>query len=200
MSSGVVLIFRDITERRQAERLIESAREYAESIVTTVREPLLVLDAELHVRSANRSFYETFQGRTRRDRRPIHLRPRGWAVGHPGVKDAARGIIATEHLVRRFRGGTRFRAYRPEDDAPQRSPLSPGGRYELILLAIEDITDRKRMETALKEADRRKDEFIAILAHELRNPLSTIGMAAQLLRNPDSEEDREWASGSSAIR
>ena len=58
---GVVMIFRDITERRQSEHLIESAREYAESIVNTVREPLLVLNADLHVRSANRSFYETFR-------------------------------------------------------------------------------------------------------------------------------------------
>jgi PAS domain S-box-containing protein len=58
---GVVLIFRDITERRQAERAVESAREYAESIVTTVREPLLILDSQLHVRSANRSFYDAFR-------------------------------------------------------------------------------------------------------------------------------------------
>ena len=50
---GVVLIFRDITERRRGELLIEAAREYAESIVTTVRQPLIILDAELHVRSAN---------------------------------------------------------------------------------------------------------------------------------------------------
>ena len=57
----MVLIFRDITERRQSERLIESAKEYAESIVTTMREPLLVLDNKLHILSANRSFYATFQ-------------------------------------------------------------------------------------------------------------------------------------------
>ena len=55
--------FRDRSERRQAERLIEWAREYAESIVATVREPLIILDSELHVRSANRSFYETFKVR-----------------------------------------------------------------------------------------------------------------------------------------
>jgi PAS domain S-box-containing protein len=58
---GVVLIFRDITERRNAERRIDEARVYAESIVTTVREPLLILDARLCVRSANRSFYKTFK-------------------------------------------------------------------------------------------------------------------------------------------
>ncbi|HEV3168323.1 MAG TPA: histidine kinase dimerization/phospho-acceptor domain-containing protein, partial [Isosphaeraceae bacterium] len=45
-----------------------------------------------------------------------------------------------------------------------------------------DITDRKRNEDALREADRRKDEFLAILAHELRNPLAPIRNALQLLR------------------
>jgi PAS domain S-box-containing protein len=48
-----------------------------------------------------------------------------------------------------------------------------------------DITDRKRAEQALKDADRRKDEFLATLAHELRNPLAPISNAVQLLRRPD---------------
>ena len=83
---------------------------------------------------------------------------------HPGLENAARGNTATAHLVRRFRGGTRFRPYRPEDDAPQRSLLPPEGRCESILLAVEDITDRKRTERALKEAERQKDEINAQLA------------------------------------
>jgi len=45
-----------------------------------------------------------------------------------------------------------------------------------------DITDRKRAEEALREADRRKDEFIALLAHELRNPLAPIRNGLQVLR------------------
>ncbi|WP_176442582.1 ATP-binding protein [Noviherbaspirillum humi] len=53
---------------------------------------------------------------------------------------------------------------------------------EQILIAIvRDVTERKRAETALREADRRKDEFLAMLAHELRNPLAPISMAARLL-------------------
>jgi PAS domain S-box-containing protein len=48
-----------------------------------------------------------------------------------------------------------------------------------------DITDRKRAEQALKDADRRKDVFIATLAHELRNPLAPISNAVQLLRRVD---------------
>ncbi len=58
---GVVLIFREITERRKAELAIDSAREYAESIVATVREPLLILDSQLRVRSANQAFYHLFR-------------------------------------------------------------------------------------------------------------------------------------------
>jgi PAS domain S-box-containing protein len=47
----------------------------------------------------------------------------------------------------------------------------------------------------LKEAGRRKDEFLAMLAHELRNPLSAIGNAASLLQLPEiDDEDREWAT------
>ncbi len=44
-----------------------------------------------------------------------------------------------------------------------------------------DITERKKMEVALREADRRKDEFLATLAHELRNPLAPISNAVELL-------------------
>ncbi|WP_326542436.1 PAS domain-containing protein [Pseudorhodoferax sp.] len=53
-----------------------------------------------------------------------------------------------------------------------------------------DITDRKQAETALWEANRRKDEFLATLAHELRNPLAPIRSAAQLLRRGPPDEAR----------
>ena len=46
----------------------------------------------------------------------------------------------------------------------------------------------------LREADARKDEFLAMLAHELRNPLAAVANAAVLLKSPDWEE-RDWASG-----
>ncbi len=52
-----------------------------------------------------------------------------------------------------------------------------------------DITERKRAEEALREADRRKDEFIATLAHELRNPLAPIGSGLEIIRL--SNDNRE---------
>jgi signal transduction histidine kinase len=71
----------------------------------------------------------------------------------------------------------------------------PDGRFELILLAIEDVTARRETEKALAEAERRKDEFIAVLAHELRNPLSAISSAAHLVQATDAEEQRSWGLG-----
>jgi signal transduction histidine kinase/CheY-like chemotaxis protein len=59
---------------------------------------------------------------------------------------------------------------------------------------IHDITERKRPEEALREADRRKDEFLAMLAHELRNPLAPIRNSVQLLKEQDTAANPmlEW--------
>jgi|GEM_PF-563980 len=53
-----------------------------------------------------------------------------------------------------------------------------------------DIHDHKRTETALRDADRRKDEFLAMLAHELRNPLAPISAASDLLSFARHDESR----------
>lgn len=59
---------------------------------------------------------------------------------------------------------------------------SSSGKVRGFVAAITDVTDRRRLEEQLREADRRKDEFLALLAHELRNPLAPIRYAAGLLR------------------
>jgi|CXWL01.1.fsa_nt_gi PAS domain S-box-containing protein len=56
------------------------------------------------------------------------------------------------------------------------------------LFTAVDITDRKRLEEDLREADRKKDNFIATLAHELRNPLAPIRNATAVLRQPGKTE------------
>jgi len=60
--------------------------------------------------------------------------------------------------------------------------LGPDGRSTVVHAVAVDVTERKRAEEALRLADRRKDEFLAMLAHELRNPLAPIGSAADMLR------------------
>lgn len=65
----------------------------------------------------------------------------------------------------------------------------PAGKDELAVL-FRDITERKATEKNLKDADRRKDEFLAMLAHELRNPLAPIGAAAELLQMAKLDDER----------
>ena len=58
---------------------------------------------------------------------------------------------------------------------------------------VEDITTRKVTEARLIDADRRKDEFLAMLAHELRNPLAAISSAVTVARTPQLERERDWS-------
>lgn len=63
-----------------------------------------------------------------------------------------------------------------------------------------DISERVRAEESLRQADKRKDEFLAMLAHELRNPLAPISTAAQLLKMPNLDMARVRNTGDIIIR
>jgi PAS domain S-box-containing protein len=69
-----------------------------------------------------------------------------------------------------------------------------GGKPLRLVGTILDITERKQLEQSLREADRRKDEFLATLSHELRNPLSPIRNALQILKSkPPTDPQTHWA-------
>lgn len=68
------------------------------------------------------------------------------------------------------------------------APLERNGAVVGAVMEFRDITEQDRAEAALKEADRRKDEFLAMLGHELRNPLAPIRNAIYLLRQPNAPE------------
>jgi PAS domain-containing protein len=86
----LVLAMEDVTERRRAERLLAEIEAYAQSIVDTVREPLLMLDTTLRVRSANRAFYQTFQVLLKKPRTALFT---NWAT--------ASGIFPPSEAARR---------------------------------------------------------------------------------------------------
>jgi PAS domain S-box-containing protein len=101
---------------------------------------------------------------------------------------------------------TEYRILRANDGqerwiVAQGLPITENGRAVRMVGVITDITDRRLAETrlraseaALREADQRKDEFLATLAHELRNPLAPIRNAAQMLTLPNmNEEQLSWA-------
>jgi PAS domain S-box-containing protein len=64
--------------------------------------------------------------------------------------------------------------------------LDPQGRPERYVAIRSDITERKHIEEQMRQSEARKDEFLAILSHELRNPLAAIRTAASVLRRDES--------------
>ena len=121
----------------------------------------------------------------------------GWApedmIGRPYADrfpEPVRGWIAGE-MRSRVENGTdwsgEYEDYRKDGSRvwidARVSPLrDAGGRPIGVLGLSHDISERKRAEDALKDADRRKDEFLALLAHELRNPLAPIRNGLQVVR------------------
>ena len=72
--------------------------------------------------------------------------------------------------------------------------LDDAGRLSGVFVQGHDVTDRKQAEDALRAADRRKDEFLATLAHELRNPLAPIRHAARISKTPSATDAQlKWS-------
>jgi PAS domain S-box-containing protein len=96
-------------------------------------------------------------------------------------------IVATKKPVRgevAFTGTTGHRDY----DYLMVPVLGTDGEVVAVAGTTRDITDRKQMEESLRASDRRKDEFIAMLAHELRNPVAPIRNAGELLSRLATDE------------
>jgi PAS domain S-box-containing protein len=96
---------------------------------------------------------------------------------------------AIEHGV--WRGETALRSSNGKEIRVSQLILShrdPAGKVDYLSTVARDITEQKQLEQALRDADRRKDEFIATLAHELRNPLTLIGNVVELLQRPGASE------------
>jgi PAS domain S-box-containing protein len=72
--------------------------------------------------------------------------------------------------------------------------VNENGEVLGALALFSDVTERRRAEAALKEADRCKNEFLAMLSHELRNPLAPIRAAVQAMRKLDMADPKQhWA-------
>jgi two-component system CheB/CheR fusion protein len=180
-AAGAVLTFTNVTAFRASIEQAIYEREYTKAILNTVTTPLVVLDAGLRVQSGNRAFYAMF-GISREKAQGIALRNLGdddWKAS--GLWGALNGIVFHS---------AEFSPLEIERELPaigRRTLLLDARRVAregdaTILLAAQDVTERKRTEEALQTADRRKDEFLAVLAHELRNPLAPIRTGLELIR------------------
>lgn len=138
MIDGVVLTFTDITQRIRAEAAVQDARELAEGIVNTVREPLIVLDGKLKIVSASRSFYRIFQTAPEDTigRHLYELGNRQWEI--PALRELLETVLPRDQA---------FEGYAVEHDFPAigrrrmllnaRRLAGKSGETQLILLAME---------------------------------------------------------------
>ena len=172
--------------------MLVRARLYAESIFATVREPLIVLDADMRVVTANAAFFRTFRvvPEHTTGRRLYELGNGQWDI--PALRQLLEEILPLNHQLGDFEVVCDF------DGIGRKAMMLNARRLDqldlaepLILLAIEDVSERRHAEGLRREriaelaaADRSKTEFLAMLAHELRNPLAPIRAATQLLGLP----------------
>jgi len=206
----ILLAIEDITERRETETGLEKARkeleatkisedearEYSESIINTVREPLIALDQDLRVVTVSRSFYEFFKVKPQETVGQLiyDLGNKQWDI--PKLRELLETILPQQAT---------FDNYEVEHDFAtigRRIMLLNArqihrvlGKERIILLAIEDITERKEIEnglekaheelkelaTELKRTARVKSEFLANMSHELRTPLNSINGFSEVL-------------------
>ena len=180
--AGVVLVFRDITERRKTERALAKALAYADDIIATLREPFVVLDGDLRVKTANRSFYDSFHvSKEETENRLVYDLGNGqWDI--PGLRKLLDEVLSRNQSVHDFEVEHSFPNLGRKTMLLNARPFPPDSKHpELILLAVEDVSALRERADELAEASRHKDEFLATLAHELRNPLAPIRNAVQYL-------------------
>jgi PAS domain S-box/PAS domain S-box len=143
-----------IAERERVEESFEKAQKYAESIVETIREPLLVLAPDLKVISANQSFYQTFQVTPKEiEGRFIYsIGNHQWDI--PALRRLLEEIVPQNSHFNDFQVDHTFPAIgRRRMLLNARRIYRQGKVTEMILLAIEDATEHRQMEEALEVSE-----------------------------------------------
>ena len=183
----------DITERKAVEAEIEAKDEELRRVTSITPLVLTRCGRDLRYRFVNRAAAALF-GLTPEEMvgRPIVeiMGEESFAVIRPHVERVLAGEpVEYEAQIRYSEAGLRWVRinYQPE--------LDRRGEVTGWIGSITDINERKEWERGLEEADRRKDEFLAMLAHELRNPLAPIRSGVQvLLARELADPELRWCS------
>src|SRR5688500_20082318 len=129
---------------------VEDIETYAQDIVDTVREPLLMLDTNLRVRSANRAFYQTFHVTAEETENQLiyELGNGQWDI--PDLRTLLEDVIPTSSVFNDFELEHTFPIIGRRVMLLNGRKLRAGSHQELLVLAMEDVTERRRGEADLK--------------------------------------------------
>lgn len=196
LNEKITALTAEIHHRREAERQLARERSQLETTLQCIGDGVIVTDAAGRVRTLNPIAesltgwtLEEAQGRLLHEVFPIFNEYTRAPVENPVEKVLSTGRIVglANHTLLLAKDGTT----RPIDDSA--APIRDvDGSLHGVVLIFRDITEQKQWlreleatNTELAETDRRKDEFLAMLAHELRNPLAPLLSGLELLeRDP----------------
>ena len=166
----------------------ERARSYADIIIDTVRQPLAVMDSAQRILRVNAAFSLDLEvPREKAEGQLLHDIDDGrWNI--PELRQRLGDVVSGGHTMEDYEVTLELtgQGRRVLSLNARKLPDDPE-RAELLLLAINDVTIRAGITAGLVATNERKDEFLAMLGHELRHPLTPITHAVHLLRRTNPE-------------
>ncbi|BDV39811.1 hybrid sensor histidine kinase/response regulator [Methylocystis bryophila] len=180
---GVVGVARDVTALKEAEAALRASEERLRALLTASSETIYSMSPDWKkIRLQGRDLLEEAETEEWLEKY-IPDEDRAMVLGVIAEAIRTKSIFQLEHRVRLADGEIGWTSSRAVPI------LNEQGEISEWFGAASDITIRKRSETALRDADMRKNEFIATLAHELRNPLAPIHNAALVLQRRRAPDD-----------
>jgi len=182
----------DITERKRAERALRLSEAKFSGIVSIAADAIISADENQRIIVFNEGAEQIF-GYTKDEMigAPFErLIPERYRAKHK--EDFARFAAGDEASRRMAERAEVFGVRKNGEEFPAEASISKVavGDATFFSVVLRDITDRKNVEAALQRAIGARDDVLGIVAHDLRNPLSSIMMAASAMDRPGSEPDR----------
>lgn len=165
---GAVLVLVDIDDHKRSAQVIAEARDYAEAIVRTVRNPLLILNADLRVHRASEAFYRHFVLSPKQvEGESIYaLGDRSWDI--PQLRVLLENVLPGSCVSDDLEISQNFASIGPRNLLLNARRLDDAeGQPARILLGIEDVTERERGRTALRDAERRQRRVLDSVPQKL---------------------------------
>jgi PAS domain S-box-containing protein len=173
---GFTKIMRNLHARHIAQEQLQEAQKYAESIVESAREPILVLNKDLTIYAANDAFYKLFRLNKKQS---LNLPINEAGNGIFNIPKLAELLNVAGHSKKNINNYEFEHDWQPLGKKffliNVRNLRHPSTGDQLILFSIEDITERRTLE-------QQKDDFISIASHEIRTPITVIKAYTQILK------------------